>query len=40
MQHERYIVNEEELTLLDKYQGIMSQKKTSIDMTLLIRKLL
>lgn len=27
MQHERYIVNEEELTLLDKYQGIMSQKK-------------
>lgn len=27
MQHERYIVNEEELTLLDRYQGIMSQKK-------------
>ena len=27
MQHERYIVNEEELILLDKYEGIMSQKK-------------
>lgn len=27
MKHERYIINEEEITLLDKYEGIMSQAK-------------
>ena len=27
MKHERYIVNEEELALLDRYEGIMSQTK-------------